>query len=465
MTLPAALPTALPAPSTFQGLRAAVVGFGIEGRDAARFLQQEAAAEIHIVDRRPADDLTAELAQLGVTADVRSPDDRCIVERVDAIIASQGIPRDLPLLRAAATRGVPVYGPLGLFLDRCPAPVIGISGSAGKTTTTSLVGEILRADSRAPLVGGNIGEGLLHKLPDLDQNSTVVAEISHTQLLRAARSPRYAALLNVTPNHLDQFTWPEYVDLKRRLLCHQNAGDTAVLPWDEPTAMSARADTPAEMIWFGIDGAPPSSGDAAWLENGQLRLRTDGDARDVLAAAELRIPGEHNIRNALAAIALCAALGVADSVIAGALREFKGVAHRLEAVNEIDGVRYINDSIATAPERTLAGLRAIDAPIVLLLGGRDKALPLDSLIVALPNHARASVCFGELAPAWSEQLRQAGLTCEGPVDDLPQALDIAQSLAQPGDAVLLSPGGTSFDAYPNFQARGEHFRRLVEALR
>lgn len=458
------LPTALPAPSTFQGLRAAVVGFGIEGRDAARFLQQEAAAEIHIVDRRPAGDLAAELTELGVTAEVHLPDDRCIVEHVDVIIASQGIPRDLPLLRAAAARGVPIYGPLGLFLDRCPAPVIGISGSAGKTTTTSLVGEILRADGRDPLVGGNIGEGLLHKLPDLNQDSTVVAEISHTQLLRAARSPQYAALLNVTPNHLDQFSWSEYVDLKRRLLCHQNAGDTAVLPWDEPTAAAARADTPAELIWFGIDGPPPSSGDAAWLENGQLRLRTDGDARDILPADELRIPGEHNIRNALAAIALCASLGVADSVVAGALREFEGVAHRLETVGEIGGVRYINDSIATAPERTLAGIRAIDVPIVLLLGGRDKALPLDNLITALPKHVRVIVCFGELAPNWSEQLHQAGLACEGPVDDLPEALDIARSLAQPGDAVLLSPGGTSFDAYPNFQARGEHFRQLVEAL-
>lgn len=465
MTLPTALPTALSAPNTFRGLRAAVVGFGIEGRDAARFLQQESAAEIHIVDRRPAEDLTAELAALGVTADVRSPDDRCIVERVDAIIASQGISRDLPLLRAAAARGVPVYGPLGLFLDRCPAPVIGISGSAGKTTTTSLVGEILRADGHDPLVGGNIGEGLLHRLPDLDQNSTVVAEISHTQLLRAARSPRYAALLNVTPNHLDQFTWPEYVDLKRRLLCHQNAGDTAVLPWDEPNAASAHADTPAEVIRFGINGAPPPGSDAAWLEDGQLRLRTDGYARDVLAAAELRIPGVHNVRNALAAIALCAALGVPDAVIAGALREFKGVAHRLETVGEIGGVRYINDSIATAPERTLAGFRAIDAPIVLLLGGRDKALPLDNLIAALPKHTRAIICFGELAPNWSEQLRQAGLACEDPVGDLSQALDIARSLTRPGDAVLLSPGGTSFDAYPNFQARGDHFRQLVEALR
>ncbi len=458
------LPIAPPAPPTFAGRRVAVLGFGIEGRDAAQFLQHERADQLHIVDQRPAATITAELAELEIAASVGAQDDLGFADRLDAIVASQGIPRDLPLLCAAARRGVPVYGPMGIFLDRCPAPVIGISGSAGKTTTTTLVGNVLHADGREPLVGGNIGEGLLQRLPDLQCNSTVVAEISHTQLLRAARSPQYAALLNVTPNHLDQFSWTEYVELKRRLLCRQRVGDTAVLPWDEPTAAAMAADTPANLVRFGIDGAPPPDGDAAWLENGQLRLRTDGRVRSLLPAAQLRIPGEHNIRNALAAIALCSALGVADAAITEALREFAGVPHRLEPAGEINGVRYINDSIATAPERTLAGIRAVDPPIVLLLGGRDKNLPLDKLIAELPRRTRAIVCFGELAPGWREQLRRAGLACEEPVDDLSEAVEIARSLAQPGDTVLLSPGGTSFDAYPNFQARGDHFRALVEAM-
>lgn len=442
-----------------------MLGFGIEGRDAAQFLQHERVDQLHIVDQRPAATITAELAELEIAASVGAQDDLGFADRLDAIVASQGIPRDLPLFCAAARRGVPVYGPMGIFLDRCPAPVIGISGSAGKTTTTSLVGNVLHADGREPLVGGNIGEGLLQRLPDLQCNSTVVAEISHTQLLRAARSPQYAALLNVTPNHLDQFSWTEYVELKRRLLCRQRAGDTAVLPWDEPTAAALAADTPANLVRFGIDGAPPPDGDAAWLENGQLRLRTDGRVRSLLPAAQLRIPGEHNIRNALAAIALCSALGVADAAITEALREFAGVPHRLEPAGEINGIRYINDSIATAPERTLAGIRAVDPPIVLLLGGRDKNLPLDKLIAELPRRTRAIVCFGELAPGWREQLRRAGLACEDPVNDLSEAVEIARSLAQPGDTVLLSPGGTSFDAYPNFQARGDHFRALVEAMR
>lgn len=459
------LPQPVPAPASFRGLRAAVVGFGIEGRDAALFLQQEAVERLQILDRRSPPELESELAALNLQAAVGSPDDLCLLSQLDAIVASQGIPRDLPLLQAAEQRGVPVFGPLGLFLDRCPSPVIGISGSAGKTTTTTLVGEMLRADGREPLVGGNIGSGLLSRLPELSADSSVVAEISHSQLLRAARSPQCAALLNVTPNHLDQFNWSEYVELKRRLISRQCAADTAVLPWDEPVAASTAADTAARVLWFGSGGPPPARTDAAWLENGILRVRLDGWAREILPAAELRIPGEHNIRNALAAIALCAQLGVPDTTIAETLRRFEGVPHRLETVAEVDGVRYINDSIATAPERTLAGIRAIDRPLVLLLGGRDKKLPLDTLIAELPNRAWAIVCFGEIAPGWTPQLRRAGLPCQPPVDDLADAVTAARHLAQPGDAVLLSPGGTSFDAYPNFQARGEHFRALVEALR
>lgn len=458
------LPVAPPAPPSFAGRRVAVLGFGIEGRDTAQFLQQENVDQLHIVDQRPAAAIESELAELGITAIAAAQDDLRLVDRLDAIIASQGIPRDLPLLCAAAQRGVPVYGPMGIFLDRCPAPVIGISGSAGKTTTTTLMGEILRADGREPLVGGNIGEGLLAQLPQLGADSTIVAEISHSQLLRAARSPHCAALLNVTPNHLDQFSWREYVRLKRRLICRQDANDTAVLPWDEPNAADLASATPARKIWFGIDGSPPAA-DAAWLDAGNLRVALDGGTHDILPAAELRIPGEHNIRNALAAIALSAHLGVPDAVVAETLRRFPGVAHRLETIAEIDGVRYINDSIATAPERTLAGVRAVGGPLVLLLGGRDKKLPLNNLIKELPGRARAIVCFGALAPAWSAQLHSAGLDCAGPLDSLEEAVQTARALARAGDAVLLSPGGTSFDAYPNFQARGDHFRTLVEAIR
>ena len=460
------LPEPTRAPESFRDWRVALVGAGIEGRDAARFLQQEGVAALHIVDRRAADVIAAELAAIDVApTSIDAADQFGVLEHVDAIVASQGIPYDLPLLCAAAERGIPVFGPVGVFLERCPAPVIGISGSAGKTTTTTLVGQMLEADGRAPLVGGNIGRGLLAHLRELDADSTVVAEISHAQLLRTTRSPQIAALLNVTPNHLDQFSWSEYVGLKRRLVSRQAAGDTAVLPWDEPNAAAMAEHTRATKVWFGCDGSPPADADAAWLEGETLRVRVGGETHEVMAAGELLVPGRHNVRNALAAIAIVAPLGVPIATIAETLRRFEGVAHRLETVATIDGVRYINDSIATAPERTLAGVRAIEQPLVLLLGGRDKKLPLEGLLAELTDRVRAVICFGEAGATWSAQAQAAALPCVQRYDDLEAAFGAARRFAQAGDAVLLSPGGTSFDAYPNFEARGEHFRRLVEAFK
>lgn len=459
------LPPALSAPPTFRGLRAAVLGFGIEGRDAAVFLQREGVSQLQIIDHRPVEQLEAETAalQLEPTA-ISSPDDLCLLNNLDVIVASQGIPRGLPLLAAADARTIPVFGPIGVFLDRSPAPVIGISGSAGKTTTTMLLGEMLSADGRDPFVGGNLGRGLLAHLPELKFDSSVLIEISHTQLLRASRSPQLAALLNVTPNHLDAFSWAEYVELKRRLVSQQSTGDHAVFPWDEPNAAAMAAETPARVSWFGDSGAPPAGADAAWLENGELLQRSGCIEQRVLAASELRIPGAHNVRNALAAVALAAPLGVPLETAANVLSRFEGVAHRLETVGLFGGVRYINDSIATAPERTLAGIRAVGQPLVLLLGGRDKQLPLDRLLAALPDRVRAVVCFGELGPAWIGPLQRTGLQCSPPCETLDDAFAAARALARPGDAVLLSPGGASFDAYPNFEARGDHFRALAEAL-
>ena len=375
-----------------------------------------------------------------------------VLERVDAIVASQGIPYDLPLLCAAAERGIPVFGPVGVFLERCPALVIGISGSAGKTTTTTMVGRMLEADGRAPLVGGNIGRGLLSHLRELDADSTVVAEISHAQLLRTTRSPQIAALLNVTPNHLDQFSWAEYVELKRRLVSRQAAGDTAVLPWDEPNAAAMAADTRATKVWFGCDGSPPADADAAWLEGETLRVRVGGEIHEVLAAGELAVPGRHNVRNALAAIAIVAPLGVPIATIAETLRRFEGVAHRLETVATIER-RSLHQRLDCdrAPERTLAGVRAIEQPLVLLLGGRDKKLPLERLLAELTGpRARRDLLRRGRRDVERSRLRRRRCPACSATTTLRSRSAPPVDFAQAGDAVLLSPGGTSFERVPQF---------------
>ncbi|MDE2640306.1 MAG: Mur ligase family protein, partial [Chloroflexota bacterium] len=241
-------------PLRFAGLRVGVVGLGVEGIDIVRFLHREGAAEIVVSERKPIDALRASIRALGgiPVAIEAGGNDPGLAARVDALFVSQGVPGDLPLLTAAHDAGVPITAMMRLFLQRCPAPVIGITGSAGKTTVTSLVGAMFEAAGRPAFVGGNIGRGLLSALDEIGPDTSAVLEISHTQLVRTDRSPRLAAVLNVTPNHLDQFAWDDYVDLKRNLVRWQRPGDLAVLPADEPVAAGFAADTPATVHHFGM---------------------------------------------------------------------------------------------------------------------------------------------------------------------------------------------------------------------
>ena len=440
------LPTPIEAPRSFRGRRIAVVGMGIEGRDAVDLLEREG-AEIITVDRDP------ERAR-------RSQDALSLLDEVQGIIASQGVPNSIPLLAAAARRAVPVYGPMQLFLERCPSErVIGITGSAGKTTTATIVHRMLDAAGRECVLGGNIGRGLLAQLPDISPTTTVVAEISHTQLLRTTRSPRIAAITNITPNHLDQFSWDDYQALKYRIVGRQSPADRVALPFDEPLAARAASMTPARVGWFGIRSGmgDPTCPPAAHSDG--LEIYRSGEP--LMPVAALRIAGEHNLRNALAALAIVGDL-VPDQIAAEVLASFGGVPHRLELVGEVDGVRFVNDSIATTPERTLAGLRAIPGPIILMLGGRDKRLPLDPLLDELRRHVRQLVLFGEAAESWRAWLAERGIDAVH-APKLEAAFMRAAPLARGGDTVLMSPAGTSFDAYPHFEARGQHFRDLVDA--
>ena len=435
------LPTPVEAPASFRDQRIAVVGLGIEGHDAVQFLEHEDADCIR-VDQNP------ERAE-------RSPDDLAILDEVDGLIASQGVHYQVPLLGEAERRNIPVYGPTQIFLERSPAPVIGITGSAGKTTTTTLVHLMLQAAGIRCHLGGNIGQGLLQRLPVIASTDTVVAEISHTQLLRTTRSPQTAAITNITPNHLDQFTWEQYQELKYRIVDHQSSRDTVILPFNDRLAAAAASRTEAAQRWFGI-GSPSMPWFCAVRSDGEHILNGD---RRVMPVKEINIPGEHNLLNALAALAIVADL-VPDDVATEVLRTFSGVPHRLELVDEVEGVRFINDSIATTPERTLAGLRATEGPIVLMLGGRDKNLPLDPLRDELKRRVRLVVLFGDAAPQWTAWLTNFGIEAES-AGTFESAFDRAASSARACETVLMSPGGTSFDAYPNFEARGQHFRDLV----
>ena len=300
------LPTPTEAPASFRDQRIAVVGLGIEGRDALKFLDHEGAQTIQ-VDRNP------DRAE-------RSQDDLTILDEVDGLIVSQGVHYQVPLLAEAQRRNVPVYGPTQIFLERCPAPVIGITGSAGKTTTTTLVHLMLQAADIPSRLGGNIGQGLLQQLPDISSEDTVVAELSHTQLLRTTRSPQTAAITNITPNHLDQFSWQQYQQLKYRIVDYQSPHAAVVLPFNDPLAAAAASRTDASQRWFGI-GTPSIPWFCAIRSDGQYIRNGD---RPLMPVEEIRIPGEHNLLNALAALAIVADL-VPDDIAAEVLRAFSGV--------------------------------------------------------------------------------------------------------------------------------------------
>ena len=455
-----------------------VVGLGIEGVALTRYFA-ERGADVTVNDARDAEQLAPRLVELdGVPFHTAfGGHEPALLNGVDAVYVSQGVPLTLPLVVEARRRRMPVGSITTLLFDICKGRIVGITGSAGKTTTTSLVAAIVERSGLPSLLAGNIGRWPLAELERVSPDTWVVVELSHTQLQLTGRSPHVACVTNVTPNHLDQFTWDEYVQLKRNLVRHQTPLDVAVLNLDNPATRGFRRDTPGEVLYFSMSGDTP--GDGAFIRAGgtfaapaepdeeRIIWRRHGQETDVLGVRDIPLRGRHNVENVLAATAVAGACGIPMPVVAAAVRDFRGVPHRLEVVAMVNGVVYVNDSIATAPERTLAGMRAFDEPLVLLLGGRDKHLPLDDLAAEAAHRCRAVLCFGEAGDLFAAAMH--GATDEnGPAVErlgtLDDALQRAGRIARPGDAVLLAPAGTSFDAYSNFERRGEHFRQLVYAL-
>jgi UDP-N-acetylmuramoylalanine--D-glutamate ligase len=348
-----------------------------------------------------------------------------------------------------------------LFLGMFPGPVVGITGSSGKTTTTSLLDAIFSAAGRQHVLGGNIGLGLMSLIDDATPDTWAVLEVSHTQLVLTERSPDVAGLLNVTPNHLDQFSWGEYVALKRKIFAYQDDSGTAVFNADDPVSNQLRPDARGRVFLFSVEG--DHGDDGAFLRDDVIYWRRDGRTEDALTVEEIPLRGFHNVANVTGATALAAACGIGPEAVATAVRSFQAPEHRLELVARVGGTDYYNDSIATAPERTLAALRSFEEPVVLLLGGRDKELPLDEMLGEIGQRCRAVVCFGEWGPMLAEAVEPTGVPVQR-TDTLAQAVETASRIAQAGDVVLLSPAGTSFDAYDNFEQRGIEFRRLVALL-
>jgi UDP-N-acetylmuramoylalanine--D-glutamate ligase len=444
-----------------RGKRVLVYSLGIEGRDLAKWLLDRGASVV-MSDTRS----DALLQAAGATAPEgveRTVTGGALLDPAgfDLLAVSQSVLRHDRALARARELGVPITSQMRLFLQLVKGRVIGITGSSGKSTTTALVADMARQAEVEFVVGGNIGEALLSRVDEIPETATVVLEISHTQLQYTDRSPHIAAVTNVTPNHLDQFNWDEYVGLKRNILSMQARDDIAVMNNDDRHSRALVASVKGKLWRTSLRG--PVDGRGAWLENDTIVARSGQHGEEVVRAGDVQLRGRHNLANVVMACAIAAAAGWPVDAMRTTARTFRGVPHRLEVVGRAAGVTWINDSIATSPERTIAGLQAFTEPVVLLLGGREKNLPLDELQAVARERCRAVVCFGEAGPLFHEVLQGFAET-NRLVPALEDAVAAASKLARSGDIVLLAPAGTSFDAYPSFEARGMRFRELVRRL-
>jgi UDP-N-acetylmuramoylalanine--D-glutamate ligase len=458
------------------GKNIVILGLARQGTALARWLCG-IGARVTLSDARTRDQLAepmAELKDLPITYVLgRHPE--LMLEDCDLLCLSGGVPLDLPIVQAAVERRISLSNDAQLFLERAPCSVIGITGSAGKTTTTALVGKMIDASGALAWVGGNIGNPLISDLAYMKPADTAVMELSSFQLEIMTSSPHIAAVTNITPNHLDRHkTMEAYIDAKANILTHQIIGDLAVLNYDDPNSAALAERAPYEVAFFSAR-VPQDVG--AWLVPGTgglervvCRPRFEASMESVVNVAEIPLRGAHNVMNVLAACAIAGVAGLPFEAMRAGILGFKPVDHRLEVVREVEGVTYVNDSIATAPERVIAALEAYrGTPLVLLLGGRDKNLPWDDLCTLAAGRCRAVITFGEAGKMIAEGVSRARLAAGSEVQieqvgALREAVDLASQIALEGDVVLLSPGGTSYDAYVDFEARGEEFRRLVGEL-
>jgi len=462
----------------WSGKRILILGAARQGLSLARWLARHG-ARVTLNDFRPLDDMRAAQATLcDVEVEwVLGGHPVELLERTDLLCLSGGIPLTLQIVSEAIRRGIPLSNDTQIFLEAVPCPTIGITGSAGKTTTTTLVGLMAKehfaskeppSSRRRVYVGGNIGDPLINYVDEMQPDDLAVLEISSFQLEQMTRSPQVAAILNITPNHLDRHgTLEAYIAAKARLIEFQQAGDTAILGRDDPTAWGLRRRVRGRLLTFSLQELEEGL-DGAYLQDGLLNLRIGDAYMPLLLREKIHLRGDHNVSNVLAAFAIGHAAGFTLDAMLSAVEDFRGVPHRLEFVREWRGARWFNDSIATAPERTIAAIRSFDEPLVLLLGGRDKNLPWGDLAALVRQRVDHVILFGEAAEKIAAALGQpkAG---ERPYsvdqcEHLHEAVLRAAEIAEAGDVVLLSPGGTSFDEFKDFAERGERFKQWVHEL-
>jgi len=464
----------------FAGKRVAVIGLAATGLATARVLRDQGAT-VTVYDAKPESALdparVAEVRELGAALALGVPEPDWVA--TDLVVPSPGVPRYAPPIAEAVRRGVPVLGEIEVAYRLAKAPILAITGTNGKTTTTALVGAICREAGLKTWVAGNIAEDEGKRLPliqaavEAPAAGVIVAEISSFQLEWVERfRPKVAAWLNIASDHMDRHKdFDEYARAKASIFRAQREDDFAVLNADDENVIRySEGVGSAQRRVFSVNAAGDGSvrvpGGTYVLSRGTLTLSATGTAPAIsVPIGPLPLPGRHNLANVMAAVAMTSALGVGHGTIAVAVRAFKGVAHRMEFVEEVGGVRYINNSMCTNPAALVASVSAVETPLVAIVGGIHKGGDLTEFARALAEHARHVVLIGKSAPDIADALRAAGGdTPHEFADTLPDAVARAAALARPGETVMLAPGCASFDMFTGFEQRGQVFRDAVRAL-
>jgi len=452
---------------SLQGKSIAVIGMGVSNTPLIRMMLR-ADLKVTVCDKSPrerVEEQVAELESLGAKFQL-GPEYLSKLHKFDVIFRTPGLSPNNPELKNAVERGSEVTSEMELFFQLCPCRILAVTGSDGKTTTTTLISEFLKEAGYNVYVGGNIGKPLLPDVAGMVPEDMVVLELSSFQLMSMKMSPNVAVFTNLSPNHLDyHHTMEEYTAAKLNIFLHQSKDDRAVFNFDNDITRSLSKQAPGNMMLF---SRKQKLEQGVYLRDEAIWLNNEMGNREVLPLADIQIPGVHNIENYMAAIAAVDGL-VPDKCVRAVAKRFTGVEHRIELVRELNGVRYYNDSIGTSPTRTMACLDSFNQKLILIAGGYDKGVPFTQLGVEINKKVKTLILCG----ATSAAIREAVISVPGyensgldviETNDFAAAVAAAQAAAVEGDVVVLSPACAAFDQFKNFMERGKVFKELVNAL-
>ena len=448
----------------FKNKKILVLGIGRSGQAVAKVLA-ELGADVTISDTKTAQELNNDFsslkaAKIKLSLGYQQSD---LLDDVDAVIVSPGISIHIPLIKEAQQRRIEVLSEIEVAYRLCPAPIIAITGTNGKTTTTTLTGEMLKTTGKQVVVGGNIGTALSHETAGISPSGVVVAEISSFQLEAVHEfRPHIAAVLNITPDHIDRHgSFENYKLTKEKIFSRQQADDYLILNYDDASVREMGRRTKSQVVYFSTKQVLP---EGIFVQNGEITIKWQGITHPIVKVQDMKLFGNHNVENALVACGAAFFAGVKTDDMAKVLQSFAGVEHRIEPVRKINGVMYYNDSKATNPESAIKALEAFPGHIILIAGGWDKKTDLTAFINLVKAKVDHLILLGEAQERFNREAEKQDIHPIHLVDSFAEAVTLAHKLAKPPQVVLLSPACASYDMFTSYEHRGEVFKKLVQSL-